>query len=138
MIEQDNIALLRGAYRCWIDSNGNDIGCWTRLMADRVFFGSLGAGEAGIEYTRHRSDKAGVARYLEDMRATLDIVSMNMGEFIAEGSRVVALGIVEYRNRATGKTFTTPKADVWRIENDRIVEFFGFYDTHKMIASTKR
>ena len=58
-------------------------------------------------------------------------------EFIAQGDRVVALGSTGWRDRKTGKSFDTPKVDIWRLKDGRAVEFMEFYDTAMLKAVTE-
>ena len=44
-------------------------------------------------------------------------------------SRVVVLCDVSSRFRKTGKVAFTPKADIHRLRDGKICEFFEFYDT---------
>ena len=55
-------------------------------------------------------------------------------EFVAQGDRVVMLGSCEWKHRGTGKTVKTPKADVIRMRDGKIVDFMEFYDTAAAIA----
>jgi ketosteroid isomerase-like protein len=42
-----------------------------------------------------------------------------------------------FTNKATGKTFESPKADLWRFSHGQAVEFFEYYDTAAVIATTR-
>jgi ketosteroid isomerase-like protein len=137
MPEANNVEILREAYRRWADSKGMDADCWLDLVGDRVMLGSLAAGAPGMEFTRHRSDRAGVVAYLEGMLKAWEMLSYEISEYIDQGDRVVALGVAEFRDRSTGKAFTTVKADIFRFENGSIVEFFEFYDTAAALAITQ-
>ncbi|MCP4319547.1 MAG: nuclear transport factor 2 family protein, partial [Hyphomicrobiales bacterium] len=59
-----------------------------------------------------------------------------VSRYIAEGDTVVAVGSTSWRVRATGKDFETPKVDVVRFEDGKIVSFFEYYDTAKILAAT--
>jgi len=58
-------------------------------------------------------------------------------EFLAAGDVVLMIGTCSFKNKATGKTFATPKADLWRFEDGKAVEFFEYYDTAGILASTR-
>ena len=55
--------------------------------------------------------------------------------FVAQGDRVVMLGRCAWSYRKTGKVVWTQKADSWRFENGKAVEFFEFYDTAQVLAA---
>ena len=55
-------------------------------------------------------------------------------EFIAQGNRVVALASCSFRNKKTGKTLNTAKADIHGFRDGKICEFFEFYDTAQVIS----
>ena len=61
---------------------------------------------------------------------------LEMDEYIAQGDRVVVIGRMAWRNRATGKVAETPKLDVWRLRDGKAVDFVEFYDTARAAAAT--
>jgi len=63
------------------------------------------------------------------------MVSHAMEDFIAEGDRVVAVGQMSWRNRATGKVVETPKVDIWTFRDGKAVAFAEYYDTARTIAA---
>ena len=74
--------------------------------------------------------------YLEGLVATFDMLHYTIDDYVAQGDRVVAIGSTAWQDRNTGKSFDTPKVDIWRLKDGRIVEFFEFYDTAKVQAVT--
>jgi uncharacterized protein len=51
------------------------------------------------------------------------------GEFVADGSTIVALGQYTGSYKATGKSFKAPFAHVWKIENGKATSFHQYTDT---------
>lgn len=49
---------------------------------------------------------------------------------------VVVRSRFAFRNKQTGKSFESPKADFVRFRDGKIVEFFEFYDTAKAVAAS--
>jgi hypothetical protein len=45
------------------------------------------------------------------------------------------LGSCGWKNRRTGVTVQTPKADFLRLRDGQVVEFFEFFDTAKAMAA---
>lgn len=58
-------------------------------------------------------------------------------EFIAEGERVVALGVYGGTNRASGRTLRAPFAHVWRIADGKLQGFAMYTDTLLVDRATK-
>ena len=54
---------------------------------------------------------------------------------MAQGDRVVMLGHTSWRAKRTGKVVDTPKADSWRFENGKAVEFYEFYNPAGVTAA---
>ena len=69
--------------------------------------------------------------------ADWELIHFTPEEFIADGDRVVVLSSVAFRFRATGKVAESPKADVFRFRDGKIVEFFEFFDTARAFAATR-
>ncbi len=51
------------------------------------------------------------------------------GEFVADGSTVVALGEYSGTYRATGNSFKAPFADVWKFKDGKAASFHQYTDT---------
>ncbi|HEX4609481.1 MAG TPA: nuclear transport factor 2 family protein, partial [Urbifossiella sp.] len=81
--------------------------------------------------------KAGAERYFAGLAAEWEMVRFTPTEFIAQGDRVVVLSDVAFCYRPTGKVAESPKADVFRFRDGRIVEFFEFLDTAAAHAVTR-
>jgi ketosteroid isomerase-like protein len=58
-----------------------------------------------------------------------------MNDFIAQRDRVVVIGRVAWRNKATGKVADTPKVDIWRFQDGKAVDMIEFYDTVRSFAA---
>ncbi len=137
MNEQDNVRLLEEAYRSWNDNKEGSFENWMNMIADDVKWGSLADGAAGMEFTQACCSKTDVARYFETLAEEWKMISYQADEFIAQGDRVVMVGRCKWIHRKTGKTVDTPKADVLRMKDGKIVEFFEFYDTAGALAATR-
>ncbi|MGE0213079.1 MAG: nuclear transport factor 2 family protein [Parvibaculaceae bacterium] len=123
-----NVERLRQAYAGWHNTKG-DPAVWGDLMADPIIFGSLGNGASGLEFSRTRVTRKDVLEYFSELARDWSMVHYRIDEYISEGDRIVALGECCWKNRNTGKVLTTPKADFWRFENGKAVDFYEFYDT---------
>ena len=137
--EEENVKILRKGYEIWHASKAGADGVahWMDLMSDgEISWSSLAGGVAGLEFTRCCRSKQEVLRYFVEMTRDWEMLSYTAQEFVAQGDRVVMLGHCAWKNRKTGKTASTPKADVIRLRDGKIVEFMEFYDTAVAIAAT--
>ncbi|MCB9948067.1 MAG: nuclear transport factor 2 family protein [Rhodospirillaceae bacterium] len=136
MSEDDrNVAVLQESYTLWNSDKAAGFDYWMQLLADDVTFRSLAGGRPGVEFTRDCNRKADVARYFEGLTADWEMVHYTPVDFIAQGGRVAVRGRTAWKNRRSGKTVSTPKADFFRFRDGKIVEFFEFYDTAAMLAA---
>jgi ketosteroid isomerase-like protein len=132
-----NVGKLRRAYQMWNDTRGASAAEWLGLMADDVVLRTVGDGVTGLEFSKGRRGKAEAEGYFAGLGAEWEMVHFTAEEFIAQGDRVVVLSNVAFRSRKTGKVAQSPKADVFRFRDGRIVEFFEFLDTHAAAAATR-
>jgi len=44
-------------------------------------------------------------------------------------------GSMAWRNKHTGRTVETPKVDYWRFKDGKVVEFYEYYDTARVLAA---
>lgn len=133
----DNVALLKEAYSQWSAQDSEGYDCWMAILAEEVSLGSLANGAPEMPFTAPRRSKAQVLDYLDELKRDWDMISFDMNDYIVEGDRVVAIGRVVWRNKATGKVVDTPKVDIWRFRDGKAVDFQEFYDTALAYAATK-
>lgn len=133
----ENAAALRRAYQEWNATKGTSAGAWLALMADDVVMRSVSDGGGGMDFTRKNTGKAEAERYFAGLTADWEMIHFTADEFIAAGDRVVVLSRVAFRFRATGKVASSPKADVFRFRDGKVVEFFEFFDTAAAFAATR-
>ena len=135
--EKANVEILKKAFEVWDATKGGSVAHWLDIAADDVNFRSLAEGAPSLEFTRKSSSKAEFACYLQGLVDQMDMIHYTVTEYIAQGDRVVAVGSTAWRNKATGKEFDTPKVDVVRFRDGRIVEFFELYDTAMVLAASE-
>jgi ketosteroid isomerase-like protein len=134
-IEGDNVALLKETYSQWTSQKGASFECWMNIIADDISLTSLADGAPEMAFTARRNGKAEILSYHEELARDWEMVFQEMDEFIAQGDRVVVIGRMAWRNRATGKVVETPKLDVWRLQDGKAVNFVEFYDTAATAAA---
>lgn len=128
-IEQRHVECLREVYRLWKDSKGADTKPWLELLGDTIDFRSLGATSPSIGFSRDGTSREDVMRYFEDLARDWEMVDYEVEHMVAERDRVAVLSHCSWRNRHTGKVSSTMKADFYRFEGGRIVEFAELFDT---------
>ena len=133
--ESQNVAVLKDAYQQWHDTKAGSVAHWLSLMTDDVQFRSLAAGASAMPFTRQACCKNDVVQYFAGLTSEWEMLYYRVDEYIAQGNRVVALGQVSFKNKKTGKTLETPKADFHKFRDGKICEFFEFYDTGRAIES---
>jgi uncharacterized protein len=67
-----------------------------------------------------------------------DGFSAKAHDFIAEGDRVVSLGVYAGIAKSTGKSMTAPFAHVWKVRDGRIARFDMYTDTAKVLEALIR
>jgi ketosteroid isomerase-like protein len=125
---------IRDAYRLWSDTRGGSAAMWLEMFADDIVIRSLAGGHAALGFARGRGD---AERYFAELAASWEIVSFDVQEILADGDWVVVLSQVACRSKATGKVAESPKADVFRFRDGKVVEFLEFFDTAAALAATQ-
>ena len=133
--ESANKEILKTAYTKWHDTRGGSVDHWLSLMADEIDFRSLADGEGGLNFTKQVESRADMDRYFSGLSEGMEMVNYKVSQYVAEGETVVVVGSTSWRVKATGKVFDTPKVDVVRFEDGKIVAFFEYYDTAKILAA---
>jgi ketosteroid isomerase-like protein len=127
---------LQSVYRQWSSKKGSTAELFLELMSDDVKLRSI-AGGGKLDFTRHSLSKQQVADYFQDLTNGFEMNFYRTDELLAARDFVLMIGACSFKNKATAKTFTTPKADLWRFEDGKAVEFFEYYDTAEVLASTR-
>lgn len=135
--EQSNTELLKRAYETWDKTKGGSIQHWLDLMAEDVDMRSLADGAEGLQFTERRNGRSQAAEYLKGLTDQLEMHHYTVDRYIAEGDQVVSVGRTGWRNKATGQSFETPKVDVVRFKDGKIVQSIELYDTATVLASSE-
>jgi ketosteroid isomerase-like protein len=133
--ERQHVERLQDAYGRWSSSKGADSQSWIDLMADTVSFRSLGAAAPAIGFSRNGYSRAEVGRYFEELARDWEMVQYAVEFMVAEADRVAVLAQCSWRNRQTGRTIDTMKADFFRFADGRVIEFAELFDTAGAVAA---
>ena len=134
---QDNVKALRHAYQEWHSTLGGSVQTWLDLLADDVAMRSPGGSAPALDFAKPRQGKAEAEQYFASVLAAWEMVHFTPEVFIAEADRVVVISRVAFKYRETGKVVDSPKADVFRFRDGKVIEFTEFFDTAAALAATK-
>ena len=132
-----NVKTLKRLYRRWdaTKGSGGSARAFVNILAPNVTWGSLGAGARPIAFTQTRMTRDEVGQYFRELGAGYEMNFYDVKEYIAAGPFVLVLAEVSFTNKKTGKTFVSPKADLWRFARGRATEFYEYYDSAKAVAA---
>ena len=132
---QDNKNILKEAFEIWDRTKGGSVDHWLGIMADKIKFKSLADGRADVGFTAKSHTREDMRQYFAGLTTDMEMIHYTVDHYIAEDDMVVAVGTTKWRVKATGKTFETPKCDVVRFANGKIVSFYEYYDTAMVFAA---
>lgn len=133
--EDRNVAILKHAYGRWSESLGTSVDDWLSICSDKISFGSLAQGPEGARYMTEYNSRDALKEYFAGLERDWQMIEFAAEHFVAQGDRVVMLGRCAFRYKKTGKVVWTHKADSWRFEGGKAVEYFEFYDTAQIHAA---
>jgi len=132
---QTDLANLKAAIRAWNDTKGGSIDTWLDLMADRIDWRSLADGVQAVPWTETRKTKAEVRGYLDGLTAAFAMDHYTVEQYVCDGDTIVAIGTTAWHCKATSKRIDTPIVTVWRFEDGKVVSFFEYYDTARLVEA---
>jgi ketosteroid isomerase-like protein len=133
--EKSNKEILKTAYTKWHDTRGGSVDHWLSIMSDEIDFRSLADGDGGLNFTKRVESRADMERYFSGLSEGMEMINYKISQYVAQDDTVVAVGSTSWRVKETGKVFDMPKVDVVRFKDGKIVSFFEYYDTAKVIAA---
>jgi len=130
-----NVKTLKKLYAQWNKSKGGTSDAIVHVLAPNVLWGSLTGGTDPVSFTKTRKSRDEVADYFRELGQAFRMNYYKVTEYIAAGPFVLVLADVSFTNHKTGKTFRSPKADLWRFAHGKATEFYEYYDTAQAIAA---
>jgi ketosteroid isomerase-like protein len=107
------------------------------LRSSTVSWGSPANGADAIAFTSQKTSKQNVGAYFQVLSEAFKMNFNRTDDYLATADYVLVTGACSFTNKATGKTFESPKADLWCFSNGQAVEFFEYYDTAAVLATTR-
>lgn len=132
----NNVKTLKKLYTRWEKTKGGSANSIVAILAPNVIWGSLSAGADPIAFTKTRKSREEVADYFSGLAEGFQMNYYKVKEYVAGGPYVLVLADISFTNKKTGKTFVSPKADLWRFNRGKATEFYEYYDTAAVMATT--
>lgn len=130
MSEQDNINVVRHIYGLF---GQGDIAGLLKQFADDIAWETPGA--PGVPYAGRFKGRDQVARFFDGLGKTAEFSSFEPREFIGQGDQVVVLGHYTGKGRSTGRSFSSPWAMVFTVNNGKVTKFHEYFDTANLSAA---
>ncbi|HVP04467.1 MAG TPA: nuclear transport factor 2 family protein [Dehalococcoidia bacterium] len=125
MTEEVNTRVVQDVYTAFRQGN---VAAVLDAFSDVIEWHLPGSPEA-IPWARTRRTRHEVAEFLEEFSKLLDVLAVHTNAFISQGDKVVVLGSVTVRTKATGHEYTDHFAMVWTLKNGKIVGHRTYHDT---------
>lgn len=132
MEEDANVNLIRHAYTEF--TRGNIPGVLS-LLADDVDW--TDPGYPDLPYAGARRGRKQVEDFFIRLNEYVAFTEFEPRSYFSQGDTVVALGYFEGRGKATGKTFKSDWAMVWRIQNQKVAYYHAYVDTANIARTLK-
>jgi ketosteroid isomerase-like protein len=130
-----NVKMLKKLYAQWNKTKGSSADTIVGILAPNVLWGSLSAGADPAAFTKTRKSRAEVQDYFRGLADGFQMKYYNVKEYVAGGPYVLVLSDISFTNKKTGKSFVSPKADLWRFNRGKATEFYEYYDTAAVMAT---
>ena len=131
-----NMKTLKKLYGQWNSTKGGSAVSIMDILAPNVLWGSLSAGADPIAFSKTRKSREEVGEYFRGLAEAFDMNHYTVKEYVAGGPYVLVLADISFTNKKTGKTFVSPKADLWRFNRGKATEFYEYFDTAPVMATT--
>jgi ketosteroid isomerase-like protein len=128
-------ATLKGLYKRWSETKGGNFEEIVALLADDAVWRSIANGLHGLSFAREPLTKANVRTYFENLFKDWELVFFDVERMVAQANTVVVISEASFRHRRTGKSFMSPKVDIWDFKRGKVVGFCEYFDTASAIRS---
>jgi uncharacterized protein len=136
MTTNGNLAALKQCYERWNETKGGSTDDWLAMMDDKIDFKSLAKAQSPeVSFTARRTCKDEMCGYLSGLLDDWEMEYYRVDDFVVDGDKICVLGKTAWTNKRTGIRAESPKFDYVTFKDGKIVAFYEFYDTAKMIAA---
>jgi ketosteroid isomerase-like protein len=124
MSEQENKKVVQAVFESF--GRGDIAGLLGHVVDDVVW---SAPGSSLVPYHGDRRGHEGVKEFFQQLGSNVSFERFELGELIAEGDKVVALGSERGRVGATGKAFDNDWAIVFTVRDGKVTNFFLYENT---------
>lgn len=130
-----NLATLKSLYKRWSETKGGNFEEIVALLADEAVWRSIANGLHGLSFAREPLTKATVRTYFENLFKDWELVFFDVERMVVQANTVVVISEASFRHRRTGKSFMSPKVDIWDFKRGKVVAYCEYFDTASAIRS---
>lgn len=131
-MSQQNIGLVQSSYAAF---GRGDLDALLATLDPDVEWTTPGGAE--VPFAGARRGPAQVRQFFVTLTELLDFELFEPQTFLADGDRVVVLGVDRVKVKATGKSISEPFCHVMTVRNGKIVAFQEYIDTAAIAAEFK-
>jgi ketosteroid isomerase-like protein len=130
-----HVTTLKGLYKRWSETKGGNFEEIVGMLADDAVWRSIANGLHGLSFAKEPLSKANVRTYFENLFKDWELVFFDVERMVAQANTVVVISEASFRHRRTGKSFMSPKVDVWDFKRGKVVGYCEYFDTASAIRS---
>ncbi len=129
-MSEDNLDVVRRGY----DAFGRgDIDALLELFDEQIQWVTPGPSE--LATSGRRTGRQEVGQFFASVNELFDVQRFEPRDYIAQGDRVVVLGVEAARVRSTGKMLELDWVHVFTMRTGKVIAFQEFFDTAAVVAA---
>ncbi len=129
-MSEDNLDVVRRGY----DAFGRgDIDALLELFDEQIQWVTPGPSE--LATSGRRTGRQEVGQFFASVNELFDVQRFEPRDYIAQGDRVVVLGVEAARVRSTGKLLELDWVHVFTMRTGKVIAFQEFFDTAAVVAA---
>lgn len=125
MTEEENTRIVQGIYAAFREGNYAAI----VNSFSEIFEWHMPGSPDVIPWARTRRTREEVSRFFDEFFGAADLLAMHANSFVAQGDKVVVLGTLSARAKATGHEYTDHFAMVWTLKDGKVTGHRTYHDT---------
>lgn len=133
MTDSPNVALVRAVYASFLEG---DLPRLIEVLDPATVWTLHGPKEHPFAGTWRGVGE--VARFLQKVGETVEVVALDVEEVLDAGGAVVGIGREKGKSRRTGKAYEVRWIHVFRVRDGKIAAFEEWYDTATVLAALER
>ena len=124
-----NIEKLKAAYEAWGNTKGDSISRWLELVGDDFEMRSVAPKPPGLAFAGVHKGPASLEVYLKSLLDAWRMEYYTVDTIIGDGDAVAIFGTCSWTFKSTGRTATTPIANLWRFRNGKAYQCIEIFDS---------